>query len=208
MIGRRPAPLRVSRAESSSVEAAPAVAPRATPHGPAHAPARAGGGGEPAQQELEVLVTPDEASRPLSEAEPAPFVAEAVHPAGHDVREGADRGEREPSLEERRGGLAHDGCPPVGSTHEDVEDPTGVALGVRIDPDVSGRLADEELIDVDPDPKLPRVVAGAARPLPRLVDRHGLVARPPPRRFGRPQPARRPYPPGARLPDRPPQLCP
>src|SRR2546426_7518266 len=40
--------------------------------------------------------------------------------------------------------LAHDGCPPVGSTHEDVEDPTGVALGVRIDPDVSGRLADEE----------------------------------------------------------------
>src|SRR2546428_233370 len=141
------------------------------PRGPPPAPRRArGAGGAAAQQELEVLATPAEASRPLSEAEPAPFVAEAVHPAGHDVRrEGADRGEREPSLEERRGGLAHDGCPPVGSTHEDVEDPTGVALGVRIDPDVSGRLADEELIDVDPDPKLPRLVAGAARPLPRLV---------------------------------------
>ena len=66
---------------------------------------------------------------------------------------------------------------------------------------MSGRLADEELIDVDPDPKLPRVVAGAARPLPSLVDRHGCVRRPPRRVFGRLKPERRHNSAGAQLLD-------
>src|SRR5439155_71179 len=73
----------------TQLEDQPRLADPGLAHDPDHLPVATRHRGEPAQQELEVLVTPDKAGQPLAEAEPAPFLAQAVHPARRAARRGA-----------------------------------------------------------------------------------------------------------------------